>query len=291
MSVWHEGERELQARAGARERLELVGAKIVRPAMPDPHRELFEKLPFVLVARVDAGGVPRVGIAYGAPGFVHTPDARTFALAPERTVGTVGQLEVGTPVGLLGIELSTRRRNRANGRVVASEGARAAIEVTQSFGNCPKYIQVRRLRRTPRATSGAPRTGWDERARAIVQAADTFFVASAARPDPDAATADGVDVSHRGGRPGFVLVEGATLRWPDYPGNNFFNTLGNLVRHPHASLLFVDFPTGDVLTLAGRATVAWDDDEVRFDVDEARLDPGAFPFTASAPELAPELDP
>lgn len=43
-----------------------------------------------------------------------------------------------------------------------------------------------------------------------------------------ATAAAGCDVSHRGGQPGFVQVAagGATLRWADYTGNDFFNTLG-----------------------------------------------------------------
>jgi hypothetical protein len=44
--------------------------------------------------------------------------------------------------------------------------------------------------------------------------------------------AHGVDVSHRGGRPGFVRVDaaGESLRLPDYQGNQFYMTLGNLRR-------------------------------------------------------------
>ena len=58
--------------------------------------------------------------------------------------------------------------------------------------------------------------------RARIGAADTFFIASA-HPE------GGADASHRGGRPGFVRVTGQrSLAFPDYPGNNMFNTLGNL---------------------------------------------------------------
>ena len=60
--------------------------------------------------------------------------------------------------------------------------------------------------------------------------ADTLFVASA-HPG------QGADASHRGGRPGFVQIpHPQTLRIPDYPGNNTFNTLGNFENYPHAGL-------------------------------------------------------
>ena len=42
------------------------------------------------------------------------------------------------------------------------------------------------------------------------------------------------DASHRGGSPGFVRVDDGDLWWPDYAGNNMFNTLGNLAADPAA---------------------------------------------------------
>ena len=51
-----------------------------------------------------------------------------------------------------------------------------------------------------------------------------------------------------------------TLQFPDYAGNNMFNTLGNLAIDPHAGLLFVDFELGDTLQITGEARVLWDDE-------------------------------
>jgi hypothetical protein len=53
-----------------------------------------------------------------------------------------------------------------------------------------------------------------------------------------------------------VLGPGS-LAFPDYPGNNMFNTLGNLERYPRAGLLFLDFETGSTLQLVGRAILDW----------------------------------
>jgi len=47
------------------------------------------------------------------------------------------------------------------------------------------------------------------------------------------------------------------LTIPDFPGNHYFNTLGKLMAEPRASLLFVDFETGDLLQLQGNAQVDW----------------------------------
>ncbi|HET7525250.1 MAG TPA: pyridoxamine 5'-phosphate oxidase family protein, partial [Burkholderiaceae bacterium] len=77
---YHRGERVLQRMTGMRERLAEVGPRMVRDHMPDQHRELFGKLPFVLVGSVDEHGQPHASLLAGPPGFVHAPDARTLAL-------------------------------------------------------------------------------------------------------------------------------------------------------------------------------------------------------------------
>jgi hypothetical protein len=86
---------------------------------------------------------------------------------------------------------------------------------------------------------------------ARIRSADTFFLGTA-HPGR------GTDASHRGGPAGFVRVAGNQLWWPDYPGNNLFNSFGNLVVSPEAALLFPDFATGRTVQLSGTAEVEWD---------------------------------
>ena len=103
---------------------------------------------------------------------------------------------------------------------------------------------------------------------ALIAGADTFFIASRsaapgrAQGKPEAegqpevqgwSRAEGLDMSHRGGPAGFVRLDGARrLSFPDYRGNFFFNTIGNLVVDPRCGLLFLDFATGATLQIAGR---------------------------------------
>jgi predicted pyridoxine 5'-phosphate oxidase superfamily flavin-nucleotide-binding protein len=114
-------------------------------------------------------------------------------------------LKPGTSLGLLGIELPTRRRNRMNGCVIAVNDGVFSLAVDQSFGNCPQYIHRRAY--AALAPVGAPRieafTTLDPAARALIQQADTFFVASLASGDRTTPN-HGVDVSHRGGPAGFL---------------------------------------------------------------------------------------
>jgi predicted pyridoxine 5'-phosphate oxidase superfamily flavin-nucleotide-binding protein len=290
---FHAGEQVLQTRAGVRERMEFVGPRAIRDAMPDEHRGLFERLPLLFLGARDREGRPWAGVVTGPPGFVRTPDARTLAVRALPAPGDpfAAALAAGTPIGVLGLEFATRRRNRANGRVVAVGRDGFVVAVEESFGNCPKYILPRELAPAERPKAGGdgvlsegPRLSM--RARAMVTTADTLFLATAARPE-----IGGADVSHRGGPPGFVAVDdsggASVLTFPDYPGNAFFNSFGNLETDPRAGLLIVDFASGDTLSLTGRATVRWGAAGLTgtgrtfaFTVEGARLRPGAMPLRA-----------
>jgi predicted pyridoxine 5'-phosphate oxidase superfamily flavin-nucleotide-binding protein len=207
-------------------------------------------------------------------------------------------------IGLLGIEPHTRRRNRMNGVIARVDSEGFDVEVQQSFGNCPKYIQARQagftdVRRPARDAIRGTRLDHD--AKALIGTADTFFIATAHRQAAAASNrARGVDVSHRGGKPGFVRIDDdGTLTVPDFIGNNFFNTLGNLMVHPQAGLLFADFTSGDLLHIAVDTQIIEEGPEVaafagaqrllRLGVRETLLVPGALPLAWSKAELSPHL--
>ena len=292
---------------GVAERLDEIGDKVIRDHMPGQHREFFGQLPTLLIGSVDGARRPWASMLTGAPGFVHAIDARRLRVdaLPDAHEPLATQLAIGASLGVLGLEPSTRRRNRVNGRVVALDARGFEIEVDQSFGNCPKYIQARTPWSVARDAGEVRELGaqLDASARALVEAADTLFIASAAPASSHAARNGGVDVSHRGGKPGFVRVDAidgtSVLTWPDFSGNFFFNTLGNLVAHPHAGLLFVDHASGDVLQLSGRADVIDEGAELRsFDgaqflirltVESATWRTKALPLRWSAPEPASQL--
>ena len=254
-SPWHAGEQQLQAKVGVAERMEAFGRKVIRTWMPDQHREFYQQLPFMLYGAVDADGRPWASVLEGAPGFAHSPDPGHLHFASQPAADDPAQLRNGEPIGLLGIELHTRRRNRLNGHVGNLSAHGFDVSVDQAFGNCPQYIQLRQFQRVPltdpQTRPAEHLNGLDDAAIALIEGADTFFVASYVDVDGQRA----VDVSHRGGQAGFVRVEGNRLTIPDFAGNLHFNTLGNLLLNPKAGLLFIDFSTGDVLQLSGRTVI------------------------------------
>jgi len=292
---FHAGEIAMQERAGVRARMAKTGAVVIRDYMPDQHRAFFEKLPYLLVGSRDAEGRSWASMLFGRPGFVRTPDARRMEVRARALPGDplAANLAPGATLGVLGIELATRRRNRMNGTVVALDEEGFALRVDQSFGNCPQYIQARGAEPVEAApVAQAEGAVLSRDAAALVRRADTFFIATAA-------PGEGVDVSHRGGRPGFVTVSeenGRTvLSAPDFRGNFFFNTLGNIALEPRAGLLFPDFERGDLLSLTGEAEVIWDaafagaERLLRFRVARGVMLRNAMPMRWSAPDFARQL--
>ncbi|MEP2718425.1 pyridoxamine 5'-phosphate oxidase family protein [Pseudophaeobacter sp.] len=304
-SPFHAGEQQLQRENGSRERMEQFGHRVIRPYMPEQHRAFFAQLPFVVLGAVDGEGWPWATLFPGAPGFVQSPDNRHLDVALNASAADPvrAALHQGSALGLLGIEMHSRRRNRMNGRISSLSAGQMQLRVDQSFGNCPQYIQHRDVtfHRPPEDSSPAkasPRfTQLDAKARALITGADVFFVASAAEAG-DNPVAEGVDVSHRGGRPGFVQIEDNSLIIPDFPGNNHFNTFGNFLLNPKAGLVFPDFDSGTLLMLTGTTELlAGDAPEIhdfrgadrgwRFTLDHGLWLTEALPFRAKLGAFSP----
>jgi len=240
--AFHEGELEVQARAGlAGEAARMAG--FAKPELGLAAAQFLAMQRMVLVSTIAADGRVSASVLAGELAFAHAIALDTIRIEPssghvERVFSDVAS---NPDIGLLAIDFATKRRVRVNGRATVRRGA-ITLTTREAYTNCPQYIH-------PRDT---PALRFDEAAPFdFVSRADTFFIASA---HPEA----GADMSHRGGPAGFVRVDGPdTLSWEDYPGNNMFNTLGNLARNPNAGLLFIDFDGKRTLQLSGTARVEW----------------------------------
>ena len=263
---FHAGELRAQQLAGGGP----AGAPI-RSRMPEQHLQFFQLLPFLCVAVADASGWPLATLVHGAPGFLHSPDPGQLRIdaLPDEDDPARAFVTAGAGIGMLGIDLATRRRNRANGVIAQADGAGVLVDVDESFGNCPKYIRVRQLHPVPRRAGTVTAFGAEVPldAAALIARCETMFVATSSGAS---AHAGGLDISHRGGDAGFLRLDGSVITVPDYWGNRYFNTLGNLLLEPRASLVLVDFDSGDILQLQGVAEVHWQVDDDSKDVRAER---------------------
>ncbi|MFC9295851.1 pyridoxamine 5'-phosphate oxidase family protein [Streptomyces sp. NPDC057011] len=285
--AYHAGPLAVQERVGVRELAEHVGRSI-GTGIRDVAAAFLELQPHLVVGAADGAGRMWASLLTGAPGFVRATGPDRIAVAGGPPAGdplAQALATTGTSVGTIALDPRTRRRMRLNGTLEVTPGG-FAVEAEQVFSNCPKYLQKREpldlaaegagvVGRGDALTSGQQRA---------VRGADTFFAATTAE-------ADGADVSHRGGFPGFVeVLSPVELAWPDYAGNAMFLTLGNLVADPRAGLLFPDWESGAVLQLSGRAETEFGGDgerRVRFRVESVveSLHPGRLRW--STPEYSP----
>lgn len=260
---FHPGEIAIQEVTGERQAAELNG-RVIQSSVPPPAVPFVAQQRMAILSREDASGQLWAGLVFGPAGFATvSDDRRGLTLAPEGAAamiegGPLARMEPGDLIGGLFLETATRRRLRVNGMVDEVDGTRLRIDIAEAYPACPKYIQRRAMDVAPEATGedvSGIETGTEltDDLRAWIEGADTLFVASGPRGQR-------LDVSHRGGEPGFVrLVDGGSmsvrLRVPDYPGNSMFNTLGNFHTDPRAGIVFPDFATGRQLSLTGTATL------------------------------------
>lgn len=258
---FHEGELFVQQQAGEAQSAQQNG-RIIADTISKGALKFIAQQPMVVLGSLDGEQV-WASLLFGEPGFMQAADPQSVIFDLSRS-----QVEHSDPfwhnitydprIGSLMIELATRRRLRVNGSVARTAPQQLTLQVAEAYPNCPKYIQRRHFHRTEQSSHPSPpRTGvtLPEDLQNAIASADTFFVASA-HPQRN------VDVSHRGGNPGFVrLLDEKTLRIPDYPGNSMFNTLGNLALNPQAGLVFPDFQRQRVLQLSGTAEILWQLDD------------------------------
>lgn len=257
-SKFHRGERMIQERAGETAQADR-NVSVLTDTVIGGARPFIGKQSMAVVASMDADGAVWASVLFGQPGFAHTDTGKSIVLAApagERDESDPFWANIGVnpSIGMLFIELGSRRRYRVNGSLAAINAAGIEVGVMEAYPNCPKYIQRRNLRAV--GSSGMPNASAqgsliEGDVVGIVRQADTLFVASC---HPQL----GADVSHRGGAPGFItIMNETTLRIPDYPGNCLYNTFGNFEVNPRAGLCIPDFPGNRLLQMSGEVALHW----------------------------------
>ncbi|MBD2075961.1 pyridoxamine 5'-phosphate oxidase family protein [Phormidium sp. FACHB-592] len=295
MTSFHPGEQAVQSRVGVRAEADRLG-HLLNATIKPAAQTFLQSQSWAIASSVDTNGHVWASLLTGAPGFVQPITNQSIQINAMPIAGDplCAALQSGNAMGLLVIDLATRRRLRLNGTIAMQPDGAIHLHTKQVYFNCPQYIQLRQLEASAIAPTGL--------AEAIVSSTlspsqqqwlaqvDTFFIASS-HPD-------GADVSHRGGNPGFVrVVKANKLVFPDYAGNNMFNTLGNLFQQPQAGLLFLDFEQGNTLQLTGNAQIIWDSEAlaafagaqrlIEFEVSQAIATTNALPYRWRFVEYSP----
>ena len=265
-SPYHAGELAIQQLAGesaiAQRNGRVIGDTIPVRAIP-----FLSEQCWLVAASVDDGGAPWASILFGQPGFVSADRQGALVsldvsqMYADRNDLFRSNIQTDGRAGLLAMDLLHRRRLRVNGRVRNGATGRLVVDVEEAYPNCPKYIRPRQfvgeVVAGSRGAKALVRTSESlhQDHREMVRAADTAFLASV-NGVSEGEFSGRIDVSHRGGAPGFIdVADGTTLAIPDYRGNSMFNTLGNVQRNPVVGVTVFDFRTGRTIQVSGRAEV------------------------------------
>ncbi|KAK1070472.1 hypothetical protein LTR12_008735 [Friedmanniomyces endolithicus] len=324
---WHDGEIKMQQL--------MKVPNLDNPTVPALSPQLANHLkvaPLIAIGTLDKYGRPWTTLWGGEKGLarslggsvagIRTPVTGRYDPVVEELVGKEANGEVvkeageGRMVSGLTIDLETRKRTKLYGRMIAgalssredeitgSEETVAEIQlvlkIEQSLGNCPKYLNNKHIVPTfarPELISDGPHL--PQRALDLIAKADLFFLSSS-RPDQD------MDTNHRGGPAGFLRVvspgseftsKPASLAWPEYSGNRFYQSIGNLLLNPLCGLCVPDFETGDMLYLTGTTQILTGVDAnaflprsnlcVHLTLTAARFVVAALPFRGIAGESSP----
>lgn len=289
---FHPGELAVQRRAGVGSDAARLEGMLAPAHMSGGAAKFLAQREFAVLTGRDRTGRLWSSPLLGPEGFLDAGATTLDVHATPAEGDPLHDLPIGQPVGLIAVEFAIRRRFRVNGTLAAAGRQGLSIAAEQAFGNCPAYIQQRDLV----IAGDSPRPAGDPvqadtlsaEDKHVITSADTFFLGTA-HP------ARGSDTSHKGGLPGFVRVDGPDLWWPDYAGNNMFNSLGNVAINPEAALLFIDFTTGGTVHLSGTAELEWTEIGAPGDDDgtgrRVRFHPERVVSTGGLPVHAYEAEP
>jgi len=257
--IFHSGEKEIQEKTGqaviANSNSKLIANTIIKGAIG-----FIEKQPMVIVSSVDKNEQVWTSILIGEHGFIEVPDSNSLSINLDKIHSDKDDIfykniTEGSPIGMLFIELSTRRRFRING-TTSMDGNRINISILESYPNCPKYIQQRNIQ-DPDAFQKVEVKKLHGDLLSIdiqnwISSVDTLFWGSISNEGR-------LDASHRGGKNGFVeILNNTSIKVPDYHGNSLFNTFGNVAQNKISGVLFIDFQNRKTLQLTGKAELLFD---------------------------------
>ncbi|SJX60615.1 uncharacterized protein SRS1_11863 [Sporisorium reilianum f. sp. reilianum] len=303
---WHAGELFVQTQLGHKDAVAGAHA-IFSPQLTAQHQQFHAALNILSVCTLDGRGRPWgsfLAAKDGQHGFIKSPSF-TSLIAGQMKLHEGHPVEValkeGAKFGMtqlvrgddseyqgpglkliagVGIMFDNRRRNKfagfINERNVGSEDDRTIhVEVMESLGNCPKYINTRRLVPHPdhspvmlhKALDLAPGESLPPDTLQHIAQADAIFLATRYTSPVQTIFKSHLGINIRGGKPGFLRIATETVMnekqrqvayLPDYSGNRFMSSLGNIHSDKVAGITVPLMRKGapiDVVYLTGDAKV------------------------------------
>ena len=135
MRPFHEGELQIQRRAGVKNQASRV-AGVMRSSIPPAAAHFLQEQQMVVAASVAEDKAVWASFLFGKPGFAHAIDDHFIEIEAEALPGDPlrWNLHPDAPLGILAIDLATRRRAKFKGALTEISTSRAIETRTDSGG-------------------------------------------------------------------------------------------------------------------------------------------------------------
>ncbi|KAG6856309.1 hypothetical protein H0H87_005588 [Tephrocybe sp. NHM501043] len=247
LNGWHRGERLIHEKLGHNDNYAIMTLfHSISAELPEEHATFYStRLPFLPVVTLDTSGRPWGSVLAGRegkPGFVRNSRYNTLSIDAKLWVGEpllenlrrYKEDESMLTAGI-GVEYSTRRRNKLAGKVInlekAGDNIHLDLMVEEALGNCPKYITIRDLVPSPNTSPTIvhqkltlePNDRLPEDVISFILDSDTVFLGTTytASADEESRYPSHLGMNQRGGRKGFIRVfpsDARTVVLPDFSG-------------------------------------------------------------------------
>ncbi|MEM9102651.1 MAG: oxidoreductase [Pseudomonadota bacterium] len=296
----HPGELFIQQRKHTPSELTAQIPRYIQQDMPQQHADFYADLSYLPLATLDTQGRPwasllvtqsdndpTVGIRISPQ---NTLDIEAEMNRFDPLLQSLKQRSLSHTIESplfagVGIDFSNRRRNKLAGKIQSYDTElenklRLKLQSNEHLGNCPKYITLRSLAHCNRQAEldishvDNLRTSISQACKAHIDQTSTVFLATKYTSENTTTHhhPSKMGLNHRGGPPGFVRVYedvktqstekmvSTYLVLPDYSGNRFYQSLGNIQKDALVGLVFPNFHNGDILYATGQAKNLFDKD-------------------------------
>jgi predicted pyridoxine 5'-phosphate oxidase superfamily flavin-nucleotide-binding protein len=249
--VFHEGEYRLQELMGVRQSSDAL-ASMVKDTIPQIAKDFLINLKFCVITLSKQEDDLTSAVIYDMDSFISIigDKAIDISLRNSSFIDTDYFKENEFSIGFLGLDFEKAMRIRINGLAKINNNT-LRIFVNEVYSNCPKYI-IRRIYKSNlkekliQNVQNYPKLTTE--IMDMISQVDTFFLSSLHKDK-------GADISHRGGNKGFLkVISSNEIQFDDKPGNNLYNTLGNIYTNSIVNILLIDFENNNTYLILARAS-------------------------------------
>jgi len=251
-NVFHKGEHHIQELMSVRQSSDALSS-LIQNKIPPIAKDFLEELNFCMVSLNTKQFNLYTITIYSTSSFIEIIDNSTILISLDYRshIPKIFFEEENLNIGMIGLNFENSKRIRINGKGQIKDN-KLKINIDEIYSNCPKYIKKRIFSKnlsTKTKQNVITESLLSTDIIHTISNLDTFFIASSHNEK-------GVDISHKGGTNGFIkVISPIKLEFVDLPGNNLYNTLGNIYTNPYINIFFIDFDRRNTYQILGKATI------------------------------------